>query len=182
MPLHHRDVAESQYSPSVGSPVLGCAPRVTPPLRFVLDDLSGTAIRALITRHLDGMHASSPPESVHAFDVDRLRQPGVTFWSVWVGDELAGCGALKVLDADRGELKSMRVADRFLGRGIGRAMLEHLTAEARARGLRSLWIETGSSPAFVPALRLYETAGFERCGPFGDYREDPFSVFMTRTL
>ncbi len=162
--------------------MIAFAARVTPPLRFVVDDLSGAPTRALIARHLDGMHASSPPESVHAFDVDRLRQPGVTFWSVWVGSELAGCGALEVLDAERGELKSMRVADGFLGRGIGRAMLEHLTAEARARGLRTLWIETGSSPAFVPALRLYESAGFERCGPFGDYREDPFSVFMTRTL
>jgi len=165
-----------------GRRMLPSGPRVTPPLRFVLDDLSGAATRALIARHLDGMHASSPPESVHAFDASRLRQPGVTFWSVWVGEDLAGCGALKILDADRGELKSMRVADAFLGQGIGRAMLEHLTAEARARGLRSLWIETGSSPAFVPALRLYESAGFRRCGPFGDYREDPFSVFMTREL
>ena len=162
--------------------MLPCVARVTSPLRFVLDDLSGGPTRALIARHLAGMHASSPPESVHAFDVDRLRQPGVTFWSVWVGDDLAGCGALKVLDSERGELKSMRVADAFLGRGIGRAMLEHLTAEAQARGLRSLWIETGSSPAFVPALRLYESAGFRRCGPFGEYREDPFSVFMTREL
>ena len=99
-----------------------------------------------------------------------------------MGDDLAGCGALKVLDGERGELKSMRVADAFLGRGIGRAMLENLTAEARARGLRSLWIETGSTPPFVPALRLYESAGFRRCGPFGEYREDPFSVFMTREL
>ena len=157
--------------------------RVAPPsLRFVLDDLSGAPTRALIARHLSGMHANSPPESVHAFDVDRLRQPGVTFWSVWVGKEIAGCGALKVLDSDRGELKSMRVADAYLGQGIGRAMLQHLTAEAHARGLRSLWIETGSAPAFVPALRLYESAGFLRCGPFGDYREDPFSIFMTREI
>ena len=159
-----------------------CAARVTPRLHFVLDDLSGAPTRALIARHLAGMHASSPPESVHAFDVDRLREPGVTFWSAWVGEEIAGCGALKMLDADRGELKSMRVADAFLGRGIGRAILEHLVAEARARGLRSLWIETGSAPAFLPALRLYESAGFRRCGPFGDYRDDPFSVFMTREL
>src|SRR5215468_7104825 len=166
------------------TPVCGCYPaaRVTPSLRFVLDDLSGAPTRALIARHLAGMHANSPPESVHAFDVDRLRQPGVTFWSVWIGEEIAGCGALKVLDDARGELKSMRVADRFLGQGIGRAILDHLTAEARARGLGSLWIETGSAPAFVPALKLYESAGFLRCGPFGDYREDPFSVFMTREL
>jgi putative acetyltransferase len=153
-----------------------------PPLRFVLDDLSSPPTRALIARHLAGMHAHSPPESVHAFDVDRLRQPGVTFWSVWVGEEVVGCGGLRILDAERGELKSMRVADAFLGLGIGRAILEHLVAEARARGLRSLWIETGSAPAFLPALRLYESAGFRRCGPFGDYREDPFSIFMTREL
>ena len=159
-----------------------CAARVIPPLHFVRDDLSGPPTRALIARHLAGMHAHSPPESVHAFDVDGLRQPGVTFWSVWVGEEVVGCGALKMLDAERGELKSMRVADAFLGLGIGRAILEHLVAEARARGLRSLWIETGPAPAFLPALRLYESAGFRRCGPFGDYREDPFSVFMSREL
>ncbi|HUM10032.1 MAG TPA: GNAT family N-acetyltransferase [Myxococcaceae bacterium] len=151
-------------------------------LRFVVDDLSGAPTRALIARHLAGMHASSPPESVHAFDTEKLRQPGVTFWSVWVGEEIAGCGALKVLDAERGELKSMRVADAFLGRGVGRAILEHLLAEARARGLRSVWLETGSAPAFLPALRLYQSAGFRSCGPFGDYREDPFSRFMTREL
>lgn len=151
-------------------------------LRFVVDDLSGAPIRALIARHLRGMHDSSPPESVHAFDVDQLRQPGVTFWSVWAGDHLAGCGALKRLDATRGEIKSMRVADAFLGRGVGRRMLEHLMAEARALGLESLWLETGSTPPFLPALRLYESAGFRRCGPFDGYVEDPFSVFMTRSL
>ena len=151
-------------------------------MSFQLDDLSGEPTRALIARHLAGMHASSPPESVHAFDVEKLQQPGVTFWSAWVGQEIAGCGALKVLDAERGELKSMRVADAFLGKGIGRAILDHLLAEARARGLRSVWLETGSSPPFLPALRLYESAGFRRCGPFGEYREDPFSLFMTREI
>jgi putative acetyltransferase len=151
-------------------------------LRFHLDDLSGEATRGLIARHLAGMHANSPPESVHAFDIDKLRQPGVTFWSVWLGEQIAGCGALKRLDDQRGEIKSMRVADAFLGRGVGRAMLEHLIAQARARGMRSLWLETGSVAAFTPALRLYESAGFVRCGPFEDYTDDPFSVFMTRTI
>ncbi len=151
-------------------------------LRFQLDDLSGAPTRALIARHLAGMHAASPPESVHAFDIDELRQPGVTFFSVWVGDEIAGCGALKALGALRGELKSMRVADAFLGRGIGKAMLHHLIDEARARGLRSLWLETGSTAPFLPALRLYEAAGFSRCGPFEGYVEDPFSVFLTRAI
>ena len=149
---------------------------------FRLDDLTGAATRALIALHLAGMHESSPPESVHAFGIEKLRGPGVTFWSAWIGEELAACGALKVLDAARGELKSMRVADAFRGKGIGRAMLEHLIAEARARGLTSLWLETGSAEAFIPALRLYESAGFRRCSPFDGYVEDPFSVFMTREL
>jgi putative acetyltransferase len=151
-------------------------------LEFRLDDLSGEATRRLITRHLAGMRASSPPESVHALGIEELRGPEVTFWSVWAGDEIAGCGALKCLDARRGELKSMRVADAFLGRGIGRALLEHLIAQARARGMETLWLETGSSEAFIAALRLYESAGFVRCGPFDGYAEDPFSVFMMRPI
>lgn len=128
------------------------------------------------------MRANSPPESVHALEIDGLRQPGVSFWSVWMGDEIAGCGALKQLDARRGELKSMRVADAFLGSGVGRALLNHLIREARARGLESLWLETGSSPAFTPALRLYESAGFVHCGAFDGYSDDPFSVFMMRSI
>lgn len=152
------------------------------PLTFRLDDLSGEPTRALIAKHLAGMRANSPPESVHALDIDQLRAPDVTFWSVWVGAEVAGCGALKRLDTRRGELKSMRVADAFLGRGVGRALLEHLIAKARARGIETLWLETGSAPAFVPALKLYESAGFVRCGPFEGYTDDPFSVFMTRTV
>jgi putative acetyltransferase len=151
-------------------------------LTFREDDLSGAAIRALIARHLQGMHDSSPPESVHALDVDQLRHPDVTFWSVWEGETLAGCGALRRIDAARGELKSMRVVDGFLGRGVGRAILLHIMAAAKARGMQSLWIETGSSPEFVPALRLYESAGFTRCGPFDSYVEDPFSIFMTRAI
>ena len=151
-------------------------------LTFRVDDLTGTPTRALIARHLAGMRAITPEESVHAFDVDKLRAPDVTFWSVWIGEEIAGCGALKVLDARRGELKSMRVADAFLGQGIGRAILDHLMAEARRREMDSLWLETGSAPPFIPALRLYESAGFIRCGPFEGYQEDPFSVFMTRRL
>jgi putative acetyltransferase len=149
---------------------------------FRVDDLSGAPTRALIARHLAGMHEHSPPESVHAFDVDELRAPRVTFWSAWVGEDLAGCGALKRLDDAHGEIKSMRVVDAFRGRGVGRAILLFIIDEARARGMRSLWLETGSAQAFAPALRLYESAAFTRCGPFADYAEDPFSIFMTRAL
>jgi putative acetyltransferase len=149
---------------------------------FRIDDLSGQEIQALVARHLRGMRETSPPGSVHAFDLSQLRQPGVTFWSAWVGEEIVGMGALKRLDSERGEVKSMRVADAWLGKGVGRAMLDHIVGEARRMGLTSLWLETGSAPAFTPALRLYETAGFMHCGPFEGYADDPFSVFMMRTI
>ena len=151
-------------------------------LDFRVDDLSGAEIQALVARHLAGMQENSPPESVHALDLDRLRQPGVTFWSGWSGEDLAVMGALKRLDAANGEIKSMRVADTFLGKGAGRAMLHHIMAEARKLELETLWLETGSTPAFTPALKLYESAGFTRCGSFGEYQPDPFSVFMTRAI
>jgi putative acetyltransferase len=146
------------------------------------DDLSGQATRRLIALHLAGMHDTSPPESVHALDVDALRHPSVTVWSAWIDGDLAGVGALKDLGGGRGEIKSMRVADRFLGFGVGRALLRHVVGEARARGMTSLWLETGSTPEFLPAQRLYESEGFAPCGPFGDYAPDPYSVFMTRAL
>ena len=147
-----------------------------------IDDLAGESTRTLIARHLDGMHDSSPPESVHALDADGLRHPAVTFWSAWIDGELAGIGALRQIDAERGELKSMRVDDRFLGLGVGRAILRRIVTEAQARGMTSLWLETGATEDFVPAQRLYASEGFVPCGPFEGYTEDPFSVFMTRTL
>jgi putative acetyltransferase len=155
---------------------------VKPAIRIIRDDLSGDAIRALIARHLRGMHETSPPESVHAFDIDKLRAPDVTFWSAWIGNDIAGCGALKQIDPANGEIKSMRVADQFLGHGVGRAMLDHILTEARNMGLKTLWLETGSGDAFVPALKLYQSAAFKTCGPFGTYTLDPFSVFMTREV
>ncbi|MFB8145429.1 GNAT family N-acetyltransferase [Microbacterium sp. NPDC056003] len=151
-------------------------------IRIQPDDLSGDATRRLIAFHLAGMRETSPPESVHALDIDALRDPAVSFWSAWVHDDLAGIGALKRMDAERGELKSMRVDDRFRGYGIGRALLRHIVAEARARGMTSLWLETGSTEEFLPAQRLYESEGFTECGPFEGYAVDPYSMFMTRTL
>ncbi|HWI30798.1 MAG TPA: GNAT family N-acetyltransferase [Microbacterium sp.] len=153
-----------------------------PHIEIRIDDLTGAATRELIALHLDGMHATSPPESVHALDIERLQDPAVTFWSAWIGGELAGIGALKDLGDGRGELKSMRVHDAFLGAGVGRAILRHVIAAARERGMTSLWLETGTPDDFVPAQRLYESEGFTRCGPFADYADDPFSVFMTLAL
>ncbi|MBN9213565.1 MAG: GNAT family N-acetyltransferase [Microbacterium sp. SCN 70-200] len=151
-------------------------------LRIAVDDLSGAPTRALLAAHLAGMQQGSPPESVHALDLAALRQPEITVWSAWRGDDLVGVGALKQLDASRGELKSMRVDERFLGTGAGRALLRHIMTAAAERGIRSLWLETGSEPAFAPARGLYASEGFVECGPFDGYLPDPLSTFMTREL
>ncbi|WP_448262349.1 GNAT family N-acetyltransferase [Microbacterium aurum] len=151
-------------------------------LRITIDDLTGEPTRALLAAHLAGMQQNSPPESVHALDLSALTRPEITVWSAWQGDDLVGVGALKELDPTRGELKTMRVDDRFLGTGAGRAMLRHIMAEARARGIRSLWLETGSEPVFAPARGLYASEGFVECAPFEGYGPDPLSTFMTREL
>ncbi len=151
-------------------------------LSFREDDLTGAEIRKLVAHHLRGMEENSPPGTCSAFDIDALKQPGVTLWSAWEGTKLAGMGGLKTIDRDNGEIKSMRVADNYLGKGAGRALLEHLMAEARARKMLTLWLETGSSAGFVGALNLYESAGFSYCGPFADYDDNGFSRFMTRSL
>jgi putative acetyltransferase len=146
------------------------------------DDLSGPQVHALLAEHLRSMHELSPPESVHALDLDALRRPEITFWSAWAGDELLGCGALKELSPTHGEIKSMRTASEHRRKGVARAMLVHIIDEARRRSYARLSLETGSMPAFVPAQRLYANFGFTRCPPFADYAEDPNSVFMTRAL
>ncbi|MBB6426403.1 GNAT family N-acetyltransferase [Sphingopyxis sp. JAI128] len=150
--------------------------------RIVEDDLSGGAIRALLEVHFAGMLANSPAESCHFLDFDGLRAGDVTFWSIHKDDDLAGCGALKMLDARHGEIKSMRTAEAFLRQGVAARMLAHIVDVAHERGLDRLSLETGSGPAFEPALALYARHGFEECEPFADYRPDPFSRFMTRAL
>lgn len=147
-----------------------------------VDDLAGPEIHALLEEHLRDMHRISPRESVHALDLDGLRQPGITFWTVWSGCDLLGCGALRELDTRHGEVKSMRTATAHRRRGVARAMLLHVIDEATRRGYERLSLETGSQPAFEPARRLYASFGFEFCGPFEGYVEDPNSVFMTRRV
>jgi putative acetyltransferase len=146
------------------------------------DNLTGPEINALLQEHLANMHEHSPPESVHALPIEKLRGPDITFWSIWEGDELLGCGALKQLNGQHGEIKSMRTVSRHLRKGVARAVLDHIIAEGKRRGYRRLSLETGSVTAFEPARRLYERAGFQYCEPFGDYVEDPNSVFMTMEL
>ncbi|MEZ5696811.1 MAG: GNAT family N-acetyltransferase [Sphingomonadaceae bacterium] len=151
-------------------------------LRIVPDDLSGEAVRGLLELHLSEMHRWSPACKVHAMPVDRLRQPDVTFYAAWAGEELAAVGALKELDATRGELKSMRAAPEYRGRGMGEAILLHLMEQARQRGYSWLGLETGCPDPFIPAQRLYAKHGFVECPPFGDYESDEFSMCMERDL
>ena len=147
-----------------------------------LDDLSRDEIHTLLREHLDNMHELSPRESVHALDVMKLRGPDITFWTIWDDSMLLGCGALKELTPEHGEVKSMRTPGALRRKGAGRAILAHIIAEARRRGYRRLSLETGSHEAFAPAQKLYESFGFSYCGPFGEYNPDPNSVFMTIEL
>jgi putative acetyltransferase len=151
-------------------------------MKIEIDDLSRPAIHALLEEHLRHMHELGPPESVHALDLAKLRRPEITFWSAWDDAGLLGCGALLALGGRHGEVKSMRTPEARRRTGAGRALLMHIIEVARARGYERLSLETGSVAAFVPAHRLYESAGFVRTAPFGDYREDVNSVFMTLAL
>jgi putative acetyltransferase len=151
-------------------------------MRIEIDDLTRPEIHDLLREHLAHMHELSPPESVHALDLSKLRGRDITFWSAWEGETLVACGALKALGAAEGEVKSMRTPQAARRRGAGRAMLAHIIEQARARGYRRLNLETGSHAAFMPAQALYRSFGFVECGPFADYRPDPNSVFMTLEL
>jgi len=147
-----------------------------------VDDLRGPEIAALLRSHLDNSRRWSPPESVHALDLDALRSPDITFWTAWDGGHLLGCGALKELDPFHGEIKSMHTAEAYRRRGVAKALLAHIVEEARSRSYRRLSLETGSMDAYAPARDLYAGFGFVPCGPFADYVLDPNSVFMTLDL
>ena len=151
-------------------------------MKIEIDDLTRPAIHALLNEHLRSMHELSPPESVHALDLESLRRPGITFWTAWGEELLLGCGALMQLSPTHGEVKSMRTPEAHRRTGAGRALLMHIIEVARSRGYERLSLETGSMAAFVPARCLYASAGFTETGPFGAYAEDPNSVFMSLTL
>ena len=152
------------------------------PLRVEVDDVTYPEVIALLEEHLANMYEITPAEHVFALEVTKLRAPEINFWAVWDGETLVGCGALRELDATHGEVKSMRTPKALRRRGAGRAVLERIVATARERGYKVLSLETGSHPAFEAAQALYRSFGFEICGPFADYEENPDSVFMTLRL
>ncbi len=147
-----------------------------------VDDLSSPEIIRLLHEHLRSVALHSPPESVHALGLEALRDPDITFWSVWQHSELMGCGAIKELDSRHGEIKSMRTASSHLQKGVAARLMRHILEEAERRSYERLSLETGSMDAFAPARSLYARFGFKPCGPFANYVEDPYSVFMTREV
>lgn len=151
-------------------------------LTIKTDDLSHPAVQALVAYHISDMLEQSPPESSHALDVQKLRDPEVTFWSAWEGEQLAGIGALKMLDDEHCELKSMRTATAFLRRGVANQFLVHILEVARERGFQRLSLETGTQSGFTACHHLYLKHGFVDCEPFADYQPDPNSRFMTLVL
>ncbi len=155
---------------------------MTTRMQIAIDDPGVPDVRELLEEHLRDMHKHSPPESVHALDVGKLRHPDITFWTAREGVLLLGCGALKQLDPAHGEIKSMRTPAAFRRKGTGRALLAHIIEVARGRAYERLSLETGSMDVFLPAQRLYQQYGFSFCEPFGDYKPDPNSVFMTLRL
>jgi putative acetyltransferase len=151
-------------------------------MEIVVDDLTGPEIASFLEEHVREMLSVTPVESKHALDLDGLRRPEITFWSVRDGGAVVGCGALKRLDPAHAEVKSMRTSSTRKRSGVASLLLEHIITQAREMGFTRLSLETGSAGFFAPARGLYEKFGFTYCGPFGDYRPDPNSVFLTRTL
>jgi putative acetyltransferase len=151
-------------------------------LRVELDDLSRPSVIGLLAEHLRNMYELSPPDQVFAFDASKLKAPDVSFWTAWNGELLLGCAALKELSSTQGEIKSMRTPSALRRTGAGRALLNHIIDVARSRGYEVLYLETGRHSAFAPAQALYDSAGFRRCGPFGTYRENGNSIFMSLSL
>jgi len=153
---------------------------VTLTLRF--DDLTSPEVEALITAHVTEMRGGSPSGCAHALAIEGLRHPDITCWTAWDGGVLCGCGALKALSRNTGEIKSMRTRTAFLRRGVGRAVLEEIIRTARGRGYTALFLETGNSALFEPAQALYLRNGFTWCEPFGEYTATAFNVFMRKRL
>ena len=147
-----------------------------------IDDLSGPEVKRILTDHLEDMFATSPPECVFALDLEGLKKPNITFWTVWEDSQLLGCGALKTLNGTHGEIKSMRTTSAARNKGVASTLLRHILDTAKQKGLNKISLETGSQDFFEPARKLYAKHDFSECGPFSDYKLDPYSVFMTRAL
>ena len=171
------DALPGRYPVRSGENAIACDP-----LEIRVDDLTSDAVQSLISEHLQGMHGNSPAGHVNALTVAALRVPDITFWTAWRGHELCGCGALKELGGNAGEIKSMRTRAAYLGQGVGQALLNRIISEAANRGYKRIFLETGTGEAFAAAHALYLRNGFDWCGAFADYTATEFNVFMVRAL
>lgn len=151
-------------------------------MKIRIDDLSDPRIETFLNEHIEEMKSISPPESKHALDIESLKKPDITFWSIWQQEELVGCGALKELDSSHAEIKSMRVSSKHQGNKLASKLLSHIMTEARSKGYQKLSLETGSMAFFEPARKLYEKFGFKYCQPFANYKDDPNSLFLSLEL
>ncbi|WP_375749647.1 GNAT family N-acetyltransferase [Vibrio sp. HN007] len=151
-------------------------------MEIKIDDLSGGEVLALLEEHLADMYATSPPESVHALDIDELKSPEITFFSAWLDEKLMGCVAIKQHSQELAEIKSMRTTTIARKSGVGSKLLQHILEESTSRGYQRISLETGAEDYFKPARALYEKFGFSYCDPFADYKPDPNSRFMTLSL
>ena len=151
-------------------------------MKIRLDDLNSVKIADFLKEHIREMKAVSPPESKHALDLAGLKQPEITFWTVWDADRIIGCGAIKELSTEQAEIKSMRTKDSYRRKGVASMLLQHILNEAKQRSYHRISLETGSMPFFEPARNLYRKYGFKDCSPFANYKEDPNSVFMAKDL
>ena len=151
-------------------------------MKIQIDNLESIEVKKLLQAHHEDMLKHSPPDSVHALDLSSLKAPNVTFWTAWINDELAGCGALKKLDDKHAELKSMRTSEQFLRMGVAAKLLTYIIDTAKAKGFSKISLETGTQQAFIPAQKMYKNFGFKECKPFSDYQEDPYSMFLTKVI
>jgi putative acetyltransferase len=151
-------------------------------MKIVEGGLDHPDVLAMLRFHFDTNIAVTPAGSAHVFDVSRLKAQDVFFWSAWIGEVLMGVGALKVMDNNEGEIKSMHTGQKSRRSGVGGNILRHITDEARMKGLTRLYLETGSFDFFAPARALYKKHGFKECEPFGDYKSDPNSTFMMKKI
>ena len=151
-------------------------------MKIQVDNLESIEVKQLLQEHHDDMLKHSPPESVHALDLASLKAPDVTFWTVLIDGQLAGCGALKRLNEKHAELKSMRTSQKFLRKGVAAKLLAHMMAIAKAQSYQKISLETGTMEAFAPAQKLYKSFGFKECQPFSNYQEDPYSIFLSKSV
>ncbi len=151
-------------------------------MKIKIDKLESLEVKQLLQEHHEDMLQHSPPESVHALDLSSLKSADVTFWTAWINDELAGCGALKKLSENHAEIKSMRTSRQFLRKGVAAKLLTHILAAAKTQSFARISLETGTMGAFIPAQNLYKSFGFQTCQPFANYQEDRYSLFLTKVI